>query len=119
LTAGVTAVSSAGTAHQKSPERVALVSPHVSREVSVPDPVSAPQGAAFPHHGQAEPAPGDLLSRAEVARRLRVSEHTVARLAEAGDLEEIRVAPRSPRITPDSVERHLARNGRQAAVSAA
>jgi excisionase family DNA binding protein len=80
----------------------------------VPDP-------GFPHHGQAEQA-SDLdgwLTRAEVARRLRVSEHTVARLAEAGDIEEVRVAPKSPRINPESVEQHLARNGKRTAVSAA
>lgn len=77
------------------------------------DLVSAPRGAPFPHHGTAE-----WLTRAEVAEMLRVSETTVARLAATGDLEEVRVAPKSPRITPESVERHLARNGRHA-VSAA
>ena len=70
-----------------------------------------PPGAAFPHHGQAEPVPGGrLLSRDEVAERLHVSRRTVRRLAKAGQLDEIFVAPQSPRITPESVERHLARN---------
>jgi hypothetical protein len=47
----------------------------------------------------------------------------VARLAATGDIEEVRVSPKSPRINPASVERHLARNGArnitQTAVSAA
>jgi excisionase family DNA binding protein len=70
-----------------------------------------PDTATFPHHGQAEVSPAGLLTRGEVAQRLRVSEHTVARLAESGDLVEVRVTPHSPRITPDSLERHLERIG--------
>ena len=76
--------------------------------------ISAPPGA-FPHHGEAElmPASDQLLSRAEVARRLDVSRRTVRRLVESGDLEEILVAPQSPRITPESFARHLERNLRR------
>jgi excisionase family DNA binding protein len=86
----------------------------------VHDQAPAPPGAAFPHHGDAEEAPvtGRLLERSEVAAQLHVSERTVRRLVDAGDLDEVRVAPQSPRITADSLERHLRRNGRQAAVSA-
>jgi hypothetical protein len=58
-----------------------------------------------------EQVPGRLLDRAEVAGLLHVSEKTVARLAAAGHLDEIRVSAKSPRITPDSLERHLARHG--------
>lgn len=85
------------------------------------DQVSAPSGAAFPSHGDAEapPAAARMLERSEVAAQLHVSERTVRRLVAAGDLEEIRVAPQSPRITADSLARHLARNSRQTAVSAA
>lgn len=72
--------------------------------------------AAFPHHGEAEAAAtGRLLSRDEVAGRLHVSRDTVRRLVRAGHLEEILVSPQSPRITPESVERHLARNLRGSA----
>lgn len=82
------------------------------------DPVSAPRGAPSPPHRTA-----GWLTRAEVAEQLRVSETTVARLAATGDIEEVRVSPKSPRINPASVERHLARNGArnitQTAVSAA
>lgn len=70
------------------------------------DLVSAPRSAPFPHHRTAR-----WLTRAEVAERLRVSETTVARLAATGDLEEVRMSPRSPRINPASVEQHLTRNG--------
>jgi excisionase family DNA binding protein len=70
-----------------------------------------PPGAAFPQHGQAELTPsGRLLSRDEVAEQLHVSRRTVRRLAKAGQLDEILVAPQSRRITPESVQRHLARN---------
>jgi len=72
----------------------------------VPAQDPAPRGAPSPHHGTA-----GWLTRAEVAERLRVSETTVARLAATGDIEEVRVSPKSPRISPDSVEAHLARNG--------
>ena len=70
-----------------------------------------PPGAVFPQHGEAELAPGSrLLSRDEVAERLHVSRRTVRCLATARQLDEILVAPQSPRITPESVERHLERN---------
>lgn len=55
-------------------------------------------------------AADDYLTRAEVGRRLRVSRQTVRQLALAGDLEEVMVAPRSPRITAASLRRHLERN---------
>jgi excisionase family DNA binding protein len=70
-----------------------------------------PPDAAFPHHGEAETAAtGRLLSREEVAERLHVSSDTVRRLVRGGHLEEILVSPQSPRITPESVDRHLERN---------
>lgn len=47
-----------------------------------------------------------LLTRAEAAERLRISERTVRRLAKDGRLEEVFVSARSPRITEDSVETH-------------
>jgi excisionase family DNA binding protein len=64
--------------------------------------------AAFPHHGEAEAGPDHLLSRPEVAERLRVSHRTVRRLGAAGLLEEIRVSERLVKITERSVEQHLA-----------
>ena len=66
--------------------------------------------AAFPPHCEAKAtADGEhLLSRPEVAERLRVSRRTVRRLGAAGMLEEIRVGERAVRITEASVERHLA-----------
>jgi excisionase family DNA binding protein len=78
----------------------------------VHDQVSAPPGAQFPHHGDAGQAPAAprMLERSEVAARLHISERTVRRLVAAGDLTEIRVAPHSPRITADSLERHLDKN---------
>ncbi len=77
-----------------------------------------PPAAAFPHHSEAETAAtGRLLSRDEVAERLHVSSDTVRRLVRAGHLEEILVSPQCPRITPESVDRHLERN--RQAVSAA
>ena len=105
------------------PERVDL---RLDVRLDVPggivhDQLPAPPGAGSPHHGQAEPvlAAGEMLERSEVAAQLHVSERTVRRLVDAGDLEEVRVAPQSPRITADSLARHLARNGRRTAVSAA
>lgn len=53
---------------------------------------------------------GDFLTRAEVARITRLSRQTVRQLAIAGDLEEVMVAPRSPRITAASLRRHLERH---------
>jgi excisionase family DNA binding protein len=51
---------------------------------------------------------GRLLDRAEAAERLHISERTVRRLTAAGDLTEVRVSVRSPRIDEDSVERYIA-----------
>lgn len=78
------------------------------------DKVSAPQGAPFPHHGTAE-----WLTRAEVAEQLKVSTATVTRLAEAGELEEVFVSAKSPRITAASLARHLERNLRHRVVQGA
>jgi hypothetical protein len=52
-----------------------------------------------------------LLTRGEVALRLRTSERTVARLAATGHLTEVRVAPGVPRITEPSLQQHLIRIG--------
>ena len=80
-----------------------------------------PPAAAFPHHGEAETTTsGRMMTRDEVAKRLHVSRRTVSRLAKTGQLDETFVTPQSPRITPESVERHLERNRRGTqAVSAA
>ena len=51
---------------------------------------------------------GRLLTRAEVADQLHVSERTVRRLGSAGRLDEIRVSDRAVRVTKESVKRHLA-----------
>lgn len=64
------------------------------------------------------PDTGRLLDRAEVAERLHVSERTVRRLGADGRIDEVRVSDRAVRVTEASVERHLARNRREA-VSAA
>lgn len=67
-----------------------------------------PPAAAFPDYpGNGTTAAERLLSRDEVAARLHVSRRTVRRL---GQLDETFVTPQSPRITPESVERHLERN---------
>jgi excisionase family DNA binding protein len=58
-----------------------------------------------------EQAAGDHVPRAEAARRLTVSKTTVARLAAAGKLEEIRPSPRCPRISTASIARLLSRRG--------
>ncbi len=78
--------------------------------------------AAFPHHGEAEFAPdqGHLLTRAEVAERIRMSKRTVRRLGAAGMLEEIRTGERAVRVTEQSVRQYLAgRRVNRQAVSAA
>jgi excisionase family DNA binding protein len=55
------------------------------------------------------PVTGRLLDRSEAAERLHVSEKTVRRLTAAGYLTEVRVSERSPRITEESIERHVRR----------
>ena len=47
---------------------------------------------AFPYHGEAELAPdqGHLLTRDDVADRIRMSNRTVRRLGAVGLIEEIR-----------------------------
>jgi excisionase family DNA binding protein len=77
-----------------------------------------PPAAAFPHHGEAETiASGRMLTRDEVAEWLHVSRRTVRRLAKTGQLDETFVTPQSPRITPESVERHLERNRQAVSVA--
>ena len=49
-------------------------------------------------------APETLLSRAEVAARLHISERTVRRYGAAGLLTEKRVGPRMVRVTEASVQ---------------
>lgn len=46
----------------------------------------------------------------ETADLLRVSRDTVRRLVERGDLVETWVSDRSPRITAESIEAHIAAN---------
>ena len=90
------------------------------------EPVSATSAAAaldvaIRDHADLTPA-APLLPPADVAQMLKVSRRTIRRLVAAGDLEEILVAPKSPRITPKSLAAHLARQrGRssQCVVSAA
>lgn len=50
----------------------------------------------------------DLLTYSEVAARLRVSEKTVRRLVESGELERVRIG-RGVRITPESVAEYKQR----------
>lgn len=50
---------------------------------------------------------GPLLSREEVAERLRISERTVRRYGKLGLLEERKVGPRLVRVTAESVEQLL------------
>ena len=52
-----------------------------------------------------------LLSRAEVAVLLGVSQATVVRMESRGELEARRVGRRSVRITADSVTAYLSRKG--------
>lgn len=80
--------------------------------------LSPPAAASLHYPDDGTTAAERLLSRDEVAERLHVSRRTVRRLARAGQLDETFVTPQSPRITPESVERHLERN-RTAAASAA
>ena len=65
---------------------------------------------AYPHHGEAVAVPGQdrLLTRDEVAQRIRMSSRTVRRLAEAGFLEEVRTGERAVRVTEQSVQKYLA-----------
>lgn len=51
-----------------------------------------------------------LLTRAEVAERLRISVQTVRRLGESGHLAEVQVSARAVRVRADSVDR-LIREG--------
>lgn len=70
----------------------------------------------------AQPAGGDLVARSEAARRLGgISVATVRRLVLAGDLDERRISPGSPRITTASIQRLIERGtrpGYQKAMSA-
>ncbi len=52
----------------------------------------------------------DLLTRAEAAERLHLSVQTIRRLADAGQLTEVRVGLRAVRVHRGDVER-LARDG--------
>ena len=52
-----------------------------------------------------------LLTRGETALRLRTSERTVKRLVQLGHLAEVRVAPRTPRITEASLHAYLEQIG--------
>lgn len=87
----------------------------------MPDLISAPPGAALPHHGEAQltPTSNHLLPRAEAAELMGVSQRTVRRLVRSGDLEEVWITPQLPRITPDSLARHLERNLRRRVVEGA
>ena len=48
-----------------------------------------------------------FLTRQQVAARLNVSAQTVARLAESGELAEVRLSERSPRIRASDVDAYL------------
>jgi len=50
-----------------------------------------------------------LRTRGAIALRLDTSERTVKRLADAGEIEEVYVAPRTPRIVEESVDRYVER----------
>ena len=56
------------------------------------------------------PIPSRLFDRAEAAELLHVSQDTVKRLVASGRLVETWVSDRSPRITAESIEAHLAAN---------
>jgi excisionase family DNA binding protein len=56
---------------------------------------------------------GRLLTVAEVARTLRVSNMTVYRLVNAGELPALRIG-KSYRLRPDDVDRYLAARYTQA-----
>jgi len=74
------------------------------------------------HSAVSDPVPdmSSWPSRPQLAARLGISKNTVARLAAAGDLVEVRISPQVILIDPESVQRHLARNtGPREAVSAA
>jgi excisionase family DNA binding protein len=53
----------------------------------------------------------DLLTVAEVGRRLTVSPRTVERLIEAGTLRIVRVSPKARRIKRTELEAYLERQG--------
>jgi hypothetical protein len=53
----------------------------------------------------------DLRTRGEAALVFRTSARTIKRLAVEGKLDEVYIAPRSPRITAASIQRHLERIG--------
>lgn len=53
----------------------------------------------------AQPTSGDLVARSEAARQLGLSVATVRRLVAAGDLDERRISPGSPRVTRASIQR--------------
>ena len=55
-------------------------------------------------------AAAGLLTYAETARALHVSERSVRRLAKAGELAVVRPTPRTPRIWAASVTALLARD---------
>lgn len=54
-----------------------------------------------------------LLERPEAAGMLRLSVRTIRRLGKAGDLEEVRVAGNSVRVTAASVRQYIQRNTAQ------
>lgn len=54
--------------------------------------------------------PSQLYLRAEAAELLHVSQDTVKRLVASGRLVETWVSDRSPRITAESIEAHIAAN---------
>lgn len=75
---------------------------------------SGPAGVARGHDAASAPPAVDtdreLLTAREAARRLAVSERTVRRLADRGDLPRVRVGQRSVRYRRDDVDEYARRH---------